>query len=121
MGVCCLLSVIALIIDLYVRYVAATRSGINGPSDWRGFLPYPVLGLVGAVSSLAIGWVGLVLLVLSGIVSSEAFNVSSFGDDRVSSFRQNSSEFLVGSLFLCELVTIGLCLRCLLLMAGTYF
>jgi hypothetical protein len=112
---------VALLIDSASRYRFARKSGFRGVSDWKGLLPYPAIAILGAISSIQIGWVGVALAVIAGVVSSETFKVESPPDVRkVSHLTQHTVILQIGILFLFELLTAALCLRDIVATVGSF-
>lgn len=103
-----------LLADVFVRYRTAHRSGFRGASDWKGLLSYPVIGIMGAICSLGIGWVGIALAVAAGVVSSETFKIESPPDlvgVSATSVVRHTMILQIGVLFLFEMLSGALCLR----------
>jgi len=65
---------VCFMIDIILRW--RSRIGIQDIADWKGFMSFPALSVIGGVSSFVCGWLGWALMITAALAASDGIKIS---------------------------------------------
>lgn len=112
------LVLIILSVDIIFRY--RNSQDVTSVESWKGLVSYPLLVVIGAVSTISVGWVGWLLVVVSLLDSSSMVKFTRIppADDQTMYMSSLLGSLLVSVTIIAELAVLAVCAKVFVGSAG---